>query len=153
MNRMTVVLIVIAVLLGCAYLYFFSDLFASERIQIIPQPRTTTALRAGRPKSAVAPISFTLDGSYRLTSVKVVDLTTYKTNKFAPPLWYLVSPSNSVPTRGFTYGQTIRGMKPKYTNSTTRRLEPNMTYRLFIEAGKAKGEQDFRATGPLEAGN
>lgn len=148
MNRSTVVLLTVAALLGGAYIYFFSDWFTTERIQIIPQIRPVSA----RGNSAVFPVSFTLDGKYRLTTVKVVEATAYKTNKFVPPIWHLISESNSAPTQGFIYGQSIRGMKPSITNATPRKLQPNVAYRLFLEAGKAKGEMAFKTQATGEAG-
>ena len=149
MNRTTVVLVSIAALLGGAYVYFFSDWFTSQRIQIIPQIRP---VRSARGNPGVYPVSFTLDGKYRLTSVKVVEANAYKTNKFTAPVWHLISQSNSVPIPGFIYGQPIRGMKPSITNATPRRLQANMAYRLIVEAGKAKGEQDFKTQGIAEPG-
>jgi hypothetical protein len=87
-----------------------------------------------------------LDGKYRLTSIKVVASEAYKTNKFALPVWHLVSTSNSVPTIGFIYGMTIQGMKPAKTNTRPERLEPNSVYRIILEAGRARGEDEFRTS-------
>ena len=148
MNRSTVILVSVAVLLGIAYVVFFSDWFIAERIQIVPQIRPMRPMRPMRGNQGVFPVSFTLDGKYRLNMVKVVELSAYQTNKYTSPLWHLVSKSNSVPIQGFIYGQPIRGMVASISNATPRMLLPKVTYRLILEAGKAKGEKDFKTQAP-----
>jgi hypothetical protein len=66
------------------------------------------------------------------------------------PLWHLLSDSNSVPTRAFRYGETIKGMKPALKDARAESLEPDVAYRLFLEAGSIKAYCDFqtRATAP-----
>ena len=65
------------------------------------------------------------------------------TNAAAPALWHLVSDSNSVPVKGFLYGDYIRGMKPYVKGSRPQPLATNVTYRLFVKAGSLQGEHDF----------
>ena len=51
------------------------------------------------------------------------------------------------------YGQLIAGMRPGITNSHPQPLEPVTAYRLFVEAGRAKGQIDFRTSGIIEPAN
>jgi hypothetical protein len=48
-----------------------------------------------------------------------------------------------VPVKSFFYGQFIGGMKPAIKGVRPEPLETNVTYRLFLTAGKIKGEHDF----------
>ncbi len=141
MSRGNLFLIPLAVLLAALYAFFFTDWFQTKTIQIVPQNRPAAFWRSRSPVNAV---SFTLDGTYKLTSVKVVLLSAFETNKHTVPVWHLISTSNSVPSRGFLYGMPIQGMKPSKLKSKADLLIPNTTYRLFVEAGKAKGAIDFR---------
>jgi hypothetical protein len=145
MTRNGYVLLAIAALLGAAYVYFFTDFFNKETIQIIPQ------IRPGRPSNvsrsgdvpATYPVSFSFDGKYKLTSVKVVPANDLATNKYANPVWYLTSDSNSMPTKAIVYGYPIKGMKPAIPRMRPEPLQPNIPYTLFIEAGKVKGRTNF----------
>ena len=101
-------------------------------------------MRGPRSEGAVLPVSFTLDGKYRLSSIKVVELSAYLTNKYVTPVWHLISKTNSAPVRGFLYGLPIPGMAPALPDSKPKNLLPNVAYRLFVEAGRAKGNQDFQ---------
>src|ERR1043165_7215038 len=145
MTRNSYVLIALAAVLGAAYAYFFTDWFAREAIQIIPQIRPS---RASTPKRsgdtpATYPVSFSFDVKYKLTSVKVVSADDLKTNKYANPLWHLISDSNSAPTKAIVYGYPIKGMKPKIERTRPEPLQPNVPYVLFIEAGKIRGQTNF----------
>jgi hypothetical protein len=133
-------LLTFAILLTAGYCYFFTDWFRAKTIQIIPSNRMVGALT---PDSETAAISFGLDSDYRLTSVKVISLREAETNKTVIPKWHLVSSSNSVPTRGFLYGQPIAGMKSATLKSAADDLQVGEPYRLMIEAGKARGQVDF----------
>src|SRR2546422_7349982 len=135
------ILIVVAILLAGFYVYCFTDWINAPRIRIIARSRPI------RPKSASAqvyPVSFQLDGAYQLTSIKVVLLSAFETNKFTPPLWQLVAQTNVPSTQGFLYGARIPGMHSKLTNPAPQRLQPDTVYRLFVEAGRARGQIDFR---------
>jgi hypothetical protein len=44
-------------------------------------------------------------------------------------------------------------MKPSITNARPDALQPSAVYRLFVEAGRSKGQIDFRTSGPVEPGN
>ena len=150
MTRPNLTLTTIAGLLAIAYFSFFSDWFNSPRIQIIPQNRP---IRSGDVNVGVYPVSFVLEWQFRLTSVKVVEASAYETNKNAPALWHLVSKPGSAPAQGFLYGEPIAGMTMAKTNELPRALEPNRVYRIFVEAGRAKGTQDFSAQAIGDAGN
>jgi hypothetical protein len=147
MTRTHASLLVLLGFLAAAYVCFFTDWFRAPGIQITPSVRPVPGLTG---EGVAYPVSFTLDGKYALTSIKVVSLAEWSTNHHAAPWWHLMSSSNSLPTRGFTYGMRIRGMKPSEPQSTARPLHPNEGYRLFIEAGRVKGQVDFRPQGPGE---
>ena len=91
-------------------------------------------------------MAFFFTAKYKLTSVKVVPLDALKTNKYAHPIWHLISDSNSVPVKSIIYGVPIRGMKPDVKGARPAALEPNVPYRLLVEAGSLKGEHDFQTT-------
>src|SRR5205814_9211019 len=100
------VLILLAAVLAGVYVYFFTDWINRPRIQIIAQTRP---VQPRGQAAKVYPISFLLDGQYKLTSVKVVLLNEFETNKFTPPLRHLVRYTNVPPTHGLLYGQRIPG--------------------------------------------
>ena len=133
------------------YLYLFKDSFRKPNIQISHTIRLNTAYIRRPPKDATAEdfphlINFGLNGDYKLTSVKVVPVAALETNRFALPLWELVSDSNSVPTRAFTYGLKIKGMHPAVKGATADPLVPNVAYRLLVESKSLKGQHDFTVT-------
>lgn len=155
MTRNGYVLLTIAALLGAAYIYFFTDLFTRETIQIIPQ------VRPGRPSNVtrsgdappVYPVSFSFDGKYKLTSVKVMSADDIRTNKYANAMWHLTSDSNSIPMKAIVYGYPIKGMKPAIPRTRPEPLQPNVPYVLFIEAGKIKGQTNFFTREVVQAPN
>jgi len=148
MTKKAVFLLTIAVLLGGTYSYYFTDWVNKPVIQINKSNRPG---RPGADEGTVVPVAFGLDGVYQLSSVRVVRLSALATNRNPLPLWHLTSKSNSIPVKGFYYGQRIKGMHPAKTNLVTRPLEPGVPYRLFIEAGRARGVVDFEAQLPAGA--
>ena len=144
------VLILIAAVLAGIYVCFFTDWIHRPRIQILAQTRP---IRPTRSSGKAYPVSFLLDGNYRLTAVKVVPLSAFETNKYTRPLWHLVAYTNAPPTQGFLYGARITGMKAATTNVQTQPLQPNSAYRLLVEAGRAHGQLDFRTSGPVDQTN
>src|SRR5439155_11755749 len=117
------------------------------RIQILAQTRPV------QPKGSVAkvyPVSFLLDGQYQLTSVKVVPVRAYETNRLAPPLWHLISYTNVPATEGFLYGQPIPGMRPSMTNSSPQRLEPCTSSGLLVRSGRARVQSHSHSSGIVE---
>ena len=145
MSKNGIVLSIIAVLLGAVYICYFTDLFQKETIQIIPQirPGRPSAIPRDAGTAAVCPVSFALDGKYKLTSLKVLPAEEFKTNKYAAPLWHLISDSNSIPTKSVVYGLPIKGMKPAVPRARPETLQPDMTYLVVIESGQIKGQTNF----------
>jgi hypothetical protein len=139
------------VLAAGAYFYVYQDAFKKPAIQIFHtfRPRMGSVRRRGgpaTPQQQTPPpnsIIFGLVHEYRLTAIRVVPLEELKTNKYAHPIWELVSASNSAPRRAFSYGENIQGMKPPRDGMKPDPLETNVYYRLFVEAGNIKGEHDF----------
>lgn len=82
-------------------------------------------------------------GRYALTEVKVMSLANFQANPNMPPLWHLISDSNSVPMQEFVYGQRIRGMRPAMAGEQPQMLETNVTYVLLVTAGREKGTHNF----------
>lgn len=141
MTKKAAGLLIAAAILAGTYLYYFTDWLKRPTIQIISQ------IRPGKPSAAnpaVCAVAFTLDGKYPLKSVKVAAVDPRNARKVGTPIWHLISVSNSVPVRGLIYGMPIAGMKEANTNRPAQPLEPSVTYRLFLESGKLKGEKDFR---------
>jgi hypothetical protein len=135
------------VLIGLAgvYIFYFTDWFKPKIIHI---SHTSRAIRSrfgsnatGNP--ATVPITFGLEPQCQLTEIKVVPLAAWLTNQDTLPVWHLIASSNSAPVKMFSYGQRIRGLKPEVPGSQAEPLQPDVTYRLFVTAGKAKGQHDF----------
>jgi hypothetical protein len=124
------------------YIYNFTDWMRPAVIQISAQIRP---IPGSAPPGGVYPVTFTLNSDQRITAVKVVCASAVATNSHATPLWQLCAASNSTPLRGFAYGESIAGMKPAGTNAGVEPLKPNETYRLYVEAGRYKGQVDFQA--------
>lgn len=138
-------LLTVAAVLGSLSLYLNRDSFTPDRIQLMHRSRPARgAFR--RPRSdnpLIDPLSFWFDRKVRLKSVKVIPVLDNETNKYPPPVWYLVSDSNSVPIKQFTYGMQIQGMRPAYKETHADPLAPGVKYRLLVEAGSQKIQHDF----------
>ncbi len=142
MNKKTIVLIAIALGLAAIYAIFFTDWFRPNTIRIF---HTTRVMRVNpRNGAARSRLMFGLGDTYSLTEVKVVPLAALQTNKFAPPVWHLVSDEGSDDVDRFFYGEQIRGMDPGIEGARAEPLQPGVTYRLFVTAGKIKGRHDFQ---------
>jgi hypothetical protein len=150
MTRKQWLLIALAVLLGGISFYLNKDWFAKDDIQIYSRSRPARGAFLRRAKrsddSAVNPVSFWFDRKLKLTSLKVIPVEEIKTNKYPQPIWSLVSDSNSAPIKEFVYGAAIRGLRPEVKGATPDPLEPDVTYRLLIEAGSHKAAHDFTPT-------
>jgi hypothetical protein len=135
----------LTVVLGGFSLYLNRDWFARDNIQLMHRSRPARgAFR--RPKAdnpLIDPISFWFDRKVRLTSLEVIAVSDLETNKSPQPIWHLVSDSNSAPVKQFTYGVGIPGMHPTMKGVEADPLEPGVTYRLLVEAGKQKVQHDF----------
>jgi len=146
MTRKLWTLLALAVLLGGLSLYLNKDWFAKDNIQIYDRSRPVRGGMLGRRRvenSAVNPVVFGFDRKLPLKVVKVVPVDEIQTNKHPHPVWYLVSESNSVPTKDFLYGMKIPGMHPAIKGADPDPLEPDVKYRLFIESGSIKAQHDF----------
>jgi hypothetical protein len=140
MRKKDFIWIGVLLVLGGIYVHFFTHWFEKQEIVIIPSFRPSRG--AGE---TVSPVFFTLNGDYKLTSLKVIPMEEDKFNPLAAPVWHLVSDSNSVPTRAFRYGQPIRGMKPALKGVRPEALTPGVVYRVILSAGDISGHKDFRA--------
>src|SRR2546426_4932930 len=145
MTKNGIALTVVFVILAVVYVCYFTDWFSKETIQIIPQIRPGRASNIPRSPGApaVSQVSLAMDGKYRLTRVKVVSAEDYATNKYANPLWHLISDSNSIPTKAIVYGLAIKGMKPATPRSRPEPLLPGVPYIMMVEAGKIRAPTNF----------
>ena len=139
-------LVGVLVALAAAYVYWFTDWFAPATVQIFHSSRS---IRPRRHPDAVAMTSliFGLNRQLKLTEIKVVPLAAFRTNQGILPLWHVLSDSNSVPLKSFSYGQNIRGLRPAIKGARPQPLDTNTVYRMFVTAGKIKGEHDFELGG------
>src|SRR5437867_3572062 len=104
---------------------YITDLFGRKDIQIYHGVGLRELpLRRWLPdNSKVNPVVFGFNRSYRLTSVKVVPVSDAETNKYAHPIWELVSESNSIPVKNIFYGLPIPGMHPAVKGALPDALE------------------------------
>jgi hypothetical protein len=131
-------LVFFAICLAVVYAVWFSDWFRPKTLAIF---HTSRNLRPNI-RNGIS-LTFAVNHPARFTELKVVPLAAYETNKDVVPLWHLVSDSNSVPVKIFMYGQHIGGMRPAIEGVRAEPLETNVTYRMFVTAGKVKGQHDF----------
>lgn len=135
--------VAVAAVLLAVYAIYYSDWFKAKTMRISHTSRVTP--QAGRlAQKTGAIITFGFNQPLKLTEIKVVAVDTTRTNIPASPLWHLISSSNSVPVRSFVYGQAIRGLRPYLTGTSAQPLETNCLYRIYVTAGKIRGEHDFR---------
>jgi len=148
MTKNGIVLSIIAVILAAVYVANFTDWFRKDGIQIIPtvRPGSASAIPRDPDDVPVHRVSFALDGKYKLTCVKVLVASELATNKYATPLWHLVSDSNSIPTKSVVYGYPIKGMKPAVPRARPDPLLANVEYTLVLEAGKTRSQTNFHTT-------
>ena len=142
-------LIGFALALAITYVFFFTNRFKSGTLPIYHLTRPNGYAMQTRRNGPAPPITFGLEGSRILTEIKVVPLAEWQANHDALPVWHLVSDSNSVPIKTFVYGQQIRGMKPAVPGAEPQPLQPNVAYRLFVTAGRSRGQHDFKIGGSL----
>ncbi|HZL14368.1 MAG TPA: hypothetical protein VFC85_09540 [Verrucomicrobiae bacterium] len=138
-------MLIVLLVLASFYVFYFTDFFRPKTIHIFHTSRNTRpGSRAGRDSGETLPITFGFDRAYQFTEIKVVPLAAWQTNKDTPPIWHLISTSNSIPMRFLIYGQRIRGMIPEISGARPQSLSPGESYRLFVAAGSAKGRHDFQ---------
>ncbi len=146
MTRKLWLLTLIAVALGGVSLYLNTDWFSKEGIHITHRSRPVRSSLFRRKRvddSTINPIFFAFDRKLKLSALRIVPLSDVQTNKYPHPVWDLVSESNSVPTKDFAYGMPIKGMHPAVKGANPDPLEPDVPYRLYIEADGLKAEHDF----------
>jgi hypothetical protein len=150
MTKKNWILLALVILLGGISLYLNKDWFAKDTIQIYHRSRPARAAMFNRRRAkappenpAINPISFGFSSRLKLTSLKVIPLSDIETNKFPHPIWHLISDSNSVPTKDFSYGDSIKGMRPAVKGAIPDPLEPGVNYRLLLQAGDFKAQHDF----------
>ena len=137
-------LLVLTAVLAVVYVVYFTDWFAPKTFKIFHVSRSVRPLRPGQARNGILPsLQFGMNREFRLTEVKVVPLAAWQTNANALPLWHLTSDSNSVPIKSFIYGQTIAGLHPALKGTHADLPETNVTYRIFITAGKFSAHHDF----------
>ncbi len=133
------------VVLAGVYVFFFSEWFKPKIIHITSASRMIRRQARNNPSPDTVPITFSLAPGYKLTEITVVPLAAWQTNQHVLPVWHLVADTNAAPVKLFIYGQRMRGMKPAVPGSRAEPLQPDVTYRLFVTAGSAKGQHDFEA--------
>ena len=136
--------------------WLFGDWFKSPPLTIYHRVIAGRPLwGAARPGNNLPPdapvVTFGFDRKVKLTDVKVFVLPDLETNKHSQPIWHLVSDSNSIPVKGFSYGERIRGLKPFVKGARPVALTSDAGYRLFIEAGALRGQHDFGLVEPARA--
>jgi hypothetical protein len=143
MTKKNWMLAALAVVLAVVYVIYFTDWFRPKTVTIFSAYRDL-GVRAAREQGALSALRFSSNRELRLTEIKVVSCADLATNKNAFALWHLISESNSVPIKWFFYGQRIGGMHPAIKGIHPHLLETNVTYRIFVTAGKITGQHDFK---------
>jgi len=143
MTKKNLLLILLAIALATVYAIWFSDWFRPKTVQIFHTSRDLRQNTRGGGGGQLPGLIFGINHPIRFTELKVVPLAAFETNKSVSPVWHLVSDSNSVPVKMFHYGQFIPGMRPAIKGVHADMLETNVTYRMFVTAGKYKGQHDF----------
>jgi hypothetical protein len=134
MNKQTILLVGVALVLATLYIAYFTDWLKPKNIHVFWRISPANA-------SAVV---FYLDKAYPLTSVEVVATEDARTNKYPHALWHMVAQSAPALTATFSYGASIPGMKPEVATALPETLQPDTDYSLIVEAGSAlKGEKSF----------
>ena len=141
--------VTVVVVIGL-YAYVYRDWLRPGEMQISHRLSTGRSMRGNSHTNRTAnvtDVAFGFNRAYKLTDVKVIPVAELATNQYAHPIWHLVSDSNSIPVKGFVYGEHIRGMRKSVKKSLPDTLETNVTYRLFVEAIGQKGHYDFKIGG------
>ncbi len=144
MPRKNIFLLLFVAVLATVYAIYFTDWFAPKTFKIFHTSRNLRPMRPGMTRNGILPsLQFGVNRELRFTELKVVPLAAWTTNQHTLPLWHLVSASNSVPVKTFFYGQNIPGLHPAISGTHSELPETNVTYRLFITAGKFSAQHDF----------
>jgi hypothetical protein len=146
MTKKNWLLIFALVALAGIYGFYFTDWFKPKIIHISSASRANRQrVRNNNATEAAIPVAFSLAPECKLTEITVVPLLAWETNKNVLPVWHLIANTNAEAIKIFTYGQRLRGLKPALPGSHAEPLQPDVTYRLFVTAGSAKGQHDFEA--------
>jgi hypothetical protein len=132
----------IALLVGLAFLYvhFFTNWFVKQTMVITPSRRPAFGADA-----TVESVVFTLNGEYKIKNLQVLQLEDDgKFNPHGHQLWHLISNSNSAPTQLIVYGRHVRGMKQASDNSAPEPLQPDVGYRILVDANGSTSFVDFK---------
>jgi hypothetical protein len=144
MSRKNIFLLLFVAVLATVYAIYFTDWFAPKTFKIFHTSRNFRPQRPGQALHGILPsLQFGVSRELRLTEIRVVPLAAWETNRHALPLWHLVTESNSVPVKSFDYGRNIPGLHPALKGTHAELPETNVTYRLFITAGKFSAQHDF----------
>ena len=134
MNKQTIYLIGLALVLATLYIANFTDWLKPKKIHIF--------WRISPANGSI--VSFYLDKDYPLTSVEVVSTQDARTNKYPHALWHLVAQTAPAVTKTFNYGTVIPGMKPEVSTALAEPLQAATDYSLIVECGSGlKGEKSF----------
>ena len=87
----------------------------------------------------VANVTFSLDDTYILTSIRVEDVPSDGTKPNV--LWQLKGKSR--PARSLLYGRVPEGMTNVVPGAVAEPLKAVVLYRLFLQAGRRRGIKDF----------
>lgn len=153
MSKKEYFLVGLAVVLVGVYGVYFTDWFRPKVMRIEHSERSLREAWSGSQrvdpggKQPLGNVTFALHRNYKVTSIKVVPLADYLTNKYAHPLWELVSKNGSTPVNGFAYGMPLAGMTLAQPALEPDPLEAGVEYRLIVEAGSVHGEHDFKLGG------
>ena len=148
-SRKEIILIVLVVVLGGVYVWGFTDWFRTKFIRVehtvrsLREAWTSGGQRVDPAGKMLNDVTFSLHKDYRLTSVRVVPLAEFRTNRYPHAVWHLVCKAGAPPVNGFAYGTPIPGMTLAAPNTEAQPLEPGVEYRLLVEAGSIKGTNDF----------
>src|ERR1043166_8900159 len=108
-KRQLLLFLVLAASVGF-FFYIHDDWFSGNKIRINHRdsPARVIAPRRGRASGGdAASLFFSFDRKLKLDLIRVVSVNELKTNKYAHPVWEMISDSNSVPTAGFIYGMNV----------------------------------------------
>jgi len=144
MRKREIAWIVVLLLLAGAYICFFTNRNQKTEIEVVAsiRPMPQFRRRGGVTPATNAPafrMLFSLDTYYKLTGIKVTEISSQPTNGAEHVLWHLVSKSSSPPLKLFTYGQAIQGLDPYLQGVQPESLVPGVKYRIEVSAGSLKG--------------
>ena len=146
MTKKNCLLVIFLIALAAVYVIWFTDWFKPKTFHVSHTIRQMHFRRQGVVNTEPVLI-FGIEPPQEVTEIKVVSLADFEKDAETLPIWHLVSDSNSPPVKDFVYGRRIRGLRPSIAGSEAGELQTNMVYRIFIKAGKARGQQDFEIGG------